>query len=190
VVEGITYPLIFKVFKPKNRLKEGDNYKTKPELAVEIIQELKTWNFRIKMVLADSLYGESGDVISLIEREKLNYIVAIRSNHGVWMLPGERKRYNRWIAYEQKLQKRKSETRYIREIIFGKRRHQRYYQISKREVPDPKGEESWYIMTNLGGNIIKQVGILYSLRNWIEYAFKQFKEEYHAFFRRGRLNQA
>jgi hypothetical protein len=32
-------------------------------------------------------------------------------------------------------------------------------------------------MTNLEGNIIKQVGFLYSLRNWIEYAFKQVKDE-------------
>lgn len=40
VVDGITYPLLFKVFKPRNRLKLGDIYKTKPELGVEIIQEL------------------------------------------------------------------------------------------------------------------------------------------------------
>ncbi|GFE72188.1 transposase [Chroococcus sp. FPU101] len=32
-------------------------------------------------------------------------------------------------------------------------------------------------MTNLEGNIIKQIGVLYSLRNWIEYAFKQIKDE-------------
>jgi len=37
---NITLPLIFKVFKPKETLKEGDNYKTKIELAIEIITEL------------------------------------------------------------------------------------------------------------------------------------------------------
>lgn len=60
VREGITYPLIFKIFKPKNRLKEEDTYKTKPQIALEIISR----GFRIKMVLADSLSGESGDIIS------------------------------------------------------------------------------------------------------------------------------
>lgn len=127
VVEGITYPLIFKIFKPKTRLKPGETYQTKPQLAVAIIEELKTWGLRIKLVLADSLYGESGDVIEAIGKQKLKYIVAIRSNHGVWMLPGQRVRYNSWLAYEQKLQRRKTETRYIREIIFGSPRAIRYY---------------------------------------------------------------
>lgn len=35
VVDDITYPLMFKVFKPRTRLKEGDEYKTKPQLAKE-----------------------------------------------------------------------------------------------------------------------------------------------------------
>ena len=66
---------------------------------------------------------------------------------------------------------------FIREIVFGKRRTTRYYQISKRAVPDPTGDESWYIMTNLKRNITLYVAPLYSLRNWIEYGFKQVKNE-------------
>ncbi|MBW4690058.1 MAG: transposase [Komarekiella atlantica HA4396-MV6] len=41
IVDGITYPLMFEIFKPKNRLQDGDKYKTKLQIAVEIIQELK-----------------------------------------------------------------------------------------------------------------------------------------------------
>ena len=40
VYENITFPLIFKVFKPKGTLKESDTYKTKIELASSIIIEL------------------------------------------------------------------------------------------------------------------------------------------------------
>jgi SRSO17 transposase len=40
VYENITFPLSVKVFKPKEALKEGDKYKTKIELASEIITEL------------------------------------------------------------------------------------------------------------------------------------------------------
>ncbi len=143
VVEGITYPLIFQIFKPKTRLLAGDKSKTQPQIAVEIIQELQEWGFKIKLVLADSLSGESGDVISSLEKLKLMFVVAIRSNHGVLMPPGSRKRYNRWKAYEQKLSHRQTETRYLREIIFGQRRRLRYYQISKSNTPDPTGDESW-----------------------------------------------
>ena len=38
ILEGLTFPLMFKVFKPKKRLKAGDIYQTKIQLAQEIIQ--------------------------------------------------------------------------------------------------------------------------------------------------------
>jgi len=46
-------------------------------LAVEIVQELKALGFKIKLVLADSLYGESGDVIGGTTKLELQFIVAI-----------------------------------------------------------------------------------------------------------------
>jgi SRSO17 transposase len=39
VLDHLTFPLLFKVYKPHTRLKSEDTYKTKPELAVEIIEE-------------------------------------------------------------------------------------------------------------------------------------------------------
>ncbi|MGE5656381.1 MAG: transposase, partial [Actinomycetota bacterium] len=154
-----------------------DVYRTKPELAQAILKELKEFGFAIKLVLADSLYGESGDIITLLERLNIDFIVAIRSNHGVLMLPGQKVRYHRWKAYQQHLSHRQSETRFVREIIFGKRHRLRYYQITKGDTPDESGNNSWYIMTNLPGKIEREVAQLYSLRNWIEYGFKQVKNE-------------
>ena len=51
---GMTFPLIAKVYKPQERLKEGDEYKSKPKIGGEIIQKLKEMGFKIKLVLADS----------------------------------------------------------------------------------------------------------------------------------------
>lgn len=176
IVDNITYPLSFKIFKPRHRLKEGDIYKTKPQLAEEIIRELLAFGFKFKLVLADSLYGESGNVIGVLKELKLNFIVAIRSNHGVLVGPGQRVRYNSWRAYQQNLSHRQPERRYIREIIFGKRRTIRYYEITKSDTKTSKSD-TWFIMTNLPGNIQLVIGNLYSLRNWIEYGFKQVKNE-------------
>ncbi len=53
---NITFVLIVKVFKPKETLKKEDKYKTKLELASEIITELIDEGFNIELVLADSLY--------------------------------------------------------------------------------------------------------------------------------------
>jgi hypothetical protein len=41
---------------------------------------------------------------------------------------------------------------WIREIIFGKPRKVRFFQITKGEIADPDGD-SWYIMTNLKGKV-------------------------------------
>jgi SRSO17 transposase len=41
ILNHITFPLLFTVDKARTRLKLGDSYKTKPELAVAIIQELQ-----------------------------------------------------------------------------------------------------------------------------------------------------
>lgn len=55
VVKNMSFPLMFKIFKPKKRLKEEDTDKPKIELAVEIINELIEKRFKFEIVLADSL---------------------------------------------------------------------------------------------------------------------------------------
>lgn len=59
LIEGMTFPLIFEVYKPKERLERGDAYRTKPEIAAILIQKLQAMGFKFKLVLDDSLYGES-----------------------------------------------------------------------------------------------------------------------------------
>jgi SRSO17 transposase len=177
VVDGITYPLLFKVFKPQSRLKAGDEYKTKPQLAVEIIEEVKALGFNIAQVVADSLYGESSTFLGALATMKLPFIVAIRSNHGVWLSPEQEVYSEAWTSYDQPLAEKPTERRYIREIIFGERRSTRYYEITKGSTEDPKQADTWQIMTNLSGEIQSQVALLYTLRTWIEYSFKQVKHE-------------
>ena len=49
IYENLTFPLIFKIFKPKGRLKENDTYKTKIELASSIVTELIEFGFKFVM---------------------------------------------------------------------------------------------------------------------------------------------
>ena len=173
----MTFPLKFKVFKPRERLKEGDKYKTKPELGAELIKELKAIGFKIKRVLADSLYGEShSNFISVIERLGIEYAVAIRSNHGVWLPKEAKVRANRWREFEHIRWDGKRETRYIREIIYGKRRKIQYWEIT-RDKKNIKPENIWFVMTKIPQIKYKQVGQIYGVRMWIEYGFKQSKSE-------------
>lgn len=94
------------------------------------------------------------------------------------MAPGQKVRYyNRWRAYTQGVSHRPPETRYIREIVFGHVRQERYYEISKTCNPTTNPLETWFVMTNLPKSWQLELSKRYSLRGWIEYGFKQVKNE-------------
>jgi len=84
LVDGLTFPLMFEIYKPKERLKLNDSYLSKPQIASQMIREIKAMGFEIDCVLADSLYGESTSTfIRCLQGLNLQVAVAIRSNHGV-----------------------------------------------------------------------------------------------------------
>jgi len=67
VYQNITFTLVVKIFKPRGTLKPEEHYKTKIELASEIIEELIAQGWNIELVLASSLYGESSQFISTLQ---------------------------------------------------------------------------------------------------------------------------
>ena len=179
LIDTMTFPLMFEVYKPKERLGPNDVYKTKPEIAAEMIRALRQMGFTIELVLADSLYGESGvNFISVLHELTLEYVVAIRSNHGVWMPQGQRVRYNRWRSFERAFSTGAIEERFIREIVFGKGKERpiRYWEITTDPETLPSNS-TWYVMTKKAGIRYQEVGNLYGMRNWVEYGLKQSKNE-------------
>ena len=177
VWKNITFPLTFEVYKPEERLEPGDVYRSKPQIAAQMIRELQAMGFKFKLVLADCLYGQSeSNFISVLPELKLEFVVAIRSDYGVWLPQGQRVRHNRWRAFERIFANGEKEKRYVREIIFGKRRAIQYWQITTDPLSLP-GNSTWYLMTKIAGLKYKQVGNYYGLRNWVEYGLKQSKNE-------------
>lgn len=176
VYKNITFPLSVKVFKPKGKLKAEDKYKTKIELATEIIAELMDEGFNIELVLADSLYGESSQFIQKLTEYQLAYVVAIRTNHGVWLPANQSVRALRWCKFARTFSNQKSETRYIREVVYGKKRAISYWEITTEPETMPENS-TCFVMTNLQGNLKKTLGDLYGMRTWVEYGFRQCKQE-------------
>ena len=177
VIDNITFPLMFEVYKPKERLKVGDRYQSKPKIAADMIQALIDIGFEFELVLADSEYGESGShFVSLLHTLNLPYVLAIRSNHAVWLPKDQKVRTNRWRAYERTLSDGRQETRFIREIVYGKRCLQQYWQLTTDKETLPSAS-TWMVMTYVKDISYRQVGDLYGLRNWVEYGFKQCKNE-------------
>lgn len=177
LIDNITFPLRFEIYKPKSRLKTGDVYRSKPEIAAAMVRSIKEMGFEIDLVLADSLYGESETTfLGCLEELKLKFIVAIRSNHGVWLSQGQRVRANKWRKFDRAFTDGTKEVRYVREIIFGKKRNRRYWEITTDTETLPSNS-TWYVMTEIPELKYKHVGNLYGCRNWVEYGLNQSKNE-------------
>ncbi len=94
VLDGVTFPLLFEVYKPQRRLKADDEYRTKPQLAAQLLRQVRAAGFTIELVLADSLYGESDKFLEALG--DLPFVVALHDDHGVWLGPGQAIRYTDW----------------------------------------------------------------------------------------------
>lgn len=130
-----------------------------------MMRKLRELGFKLKLILADSLYGESdSNFISVLCELQLSFVVAIRSHHGVWLPQGEKVRYNRWRPYHRISSDGKPEKRYIREIVFGKRRLIQYWQVTTAPETLPQNS-TWYLMTKIPGAKSKDVGNLSGCRN-------------------------
>lgn len=177
VLDNVTFPLCFQIFKPERRLKSSDTYLSKPTIAGQLVRQLVADGFKIKLVLVDALYGESGPFISILEEIKLPYVVAIRENHGVWMQRGERVRSTRWRPFQRVFSDGSEEQRFVREMVFGKRHHIRSYELTSDPEKLPT-TTTRFVMTNLEDELRHSLGNFYGLRTWIEYGYKQIKNEF------------
>jgi SRSO17 transposase len=101
VLDTVTFPLAVALYKPKTCLKPSDVFQTKPQLALELIEQLLAVGLSVEVVLADTVYGESGAFVSALEQRRRRYVVAIRSSHGVWMDAHKRIRTPSWRAFER-----------------------------------------------------------------------------------------
>lgn len=176
LVAGMVLPLCFEVYKPKERLKAGDVYQSKPQIAATMIRQLQAMGFRFDLVLADSLYGESKrNFVSVLEELQLPYLLAIRSNHKESMLPEQQMEYGEWTEFERVFTDGEKETRYLREIIYGTTRETRYWQITTEPDTLPKNS-TWFIQSRAPALKLVEIGNVYGFRTWVEYGLKQSKD--------------
>ena len=137
ILGNIVFPLIFKVFKPQATLTSEDTYKTKPELAGEIIKSLRELGFKFDVVLADCLYGESKTFRTVLNECQLKYALAVRSNHGAWS-DSELVEYGNWQTFDRIFSNGKEQIYYIQEIICQGSKDIRYWKITKDILKEKK----------------------------------------------------
>ncbi len=176
LVDGMILPLTFEVYKPRERLKENEEYHSKPQIAAQMIRQLQAMGFVFELVLADSLYGESkANFVNVLDELKLPYILAIRSDHGLW-LPAEEEVYQKpWQEFKRTFSNGTTEVRYMAEVIYGKRHRKQYWLLTTDPQTLPDNSTS-FVMVCAPAVALTEIGNQYGFRTWIEYGLKQAKD--------------
>ena len=176
LVEGMIIPLTFEVYKPRERLKDKEEYQSKPQIAARMIRQLQAMGFQFELVLADSLYGESKvNFVNVLDELKLPYILAIRSNHALWLPQDQEVIQEAWQKFERTFSNGTTEVRYLAEVIYGQRHRKQDWLLTTDPETLPDNSTS-FVMVCAPAIKLKEIGDHYGFRTWIEYGLKQAKD--------------
>jgi len=192
-------PLGVRPYRPASRLPKGRTdpaFQTKPQLAWALIQEARAAGIPFRLVVADSVYGESSDLEAKLFAAQIPYIMGLRPSHGTWQFVEDPKHPPAFTPAEaaQRLPREAWErtvrsdshgqqlVRYIAELELGTTYGPTTSVRLIAATLDPrqlKPESTWYLATSfpLAQVSAEQVYELYRLRDWIEHFYKPVKHE-------------
>lgn len=206
--ERVYYPLAVEPFTPKQHFPRGmadPAYRTKPQIALELVKQAVDDGIPFRAVVADAFYGENDGFRSGLAQKNIGYVLALRPSHAWWApvgtvnslveaaqaaawdgpdAPGD------WQSVERTFRDGHTETWWALELgvgPYGPHRHQRAVVATTdpATLPEPT---TWYLVTNLPAPDatppfatalapadVREVVRLYGLRNWVEQSYKQVK---------------
>jgi DDE superfamily endonuclease len=85
--ERIYWPAHVQPYTPASRLPKGKRdpgFRTKPQLAVELVQAAREAGIGFRAVVADCFYGDNDGFTEALGAAKVAYVLAVRPRKGVW----------------------------------------------------------------------------------------------------------
>jgi hypothetical protein len=206
--ERVYWPLTVEPFTPKQHVPRGMSdpaYRTKPQIAVELVAQAVADGISFRAVVADSFYGENDTFRSGLHDLGVAYVLALRPSHAWWApigttgslaeaalqaawegpdAPGD------WQSVVRTFRDGHTEPWWALEVTVGPygptRRHRAV--IATTDPATLPEHTTWYLLTNLPapGVVhtaapvlpaadVAEVVRLYGLRNWVEQSYKQVK---------------
>jgi len=85
--ERVSWPIDVVPYTPASRLAKGKRdprFRTKPQLAAELIQAARTAGVSFRAVVADCFYGDNVGFTEALGRAGVAYVLAVKPRKGVW----------------------------------------------------------------------------------------------------------
>ena len=190
---------------PASRLPGGERdpgFRTKPQLAVELVQAAREAGIEFRAVVADCFYGDNPGFTQALTAAKIPFVLALKPRKGTWA-PAEQahtpveaagelgwrgpSRPGQWRRIQRRFRDGHSETWWAADAQLGGWGLERRLRLVVASTDPARlpGHSSWYLVTNLprpAGRRAQQANLtevvrLYGLRNWVEQGYKQVKGE-------------
>ena len=203
--ERVYWPVHAVPYTPASRLPGGERdpgFKTKPQLAVELVQAAQQAGIGFRAVVADCFYGDNPGFTQALTAAEIPFVLALKPRKGTWA-PADQAhspveaardlgwrsltRPGQWRRIQRRFRDGHTETWWAADATlggFGPDQRLRLV-VATTDPGSLPGHSSWYLLTNLPrpssrraqqANLAEVVR-LYGLRNWVEQGYKQVKGE-------------
>jgi hypothetical protein len=199
------WPLHAVPYTPASRLAKGKSdpgFRTKPQLAVELVEAARQAEIPFRAVVADCFYGDNTGFVEALGAAKVAFVLALKPRKGIWApddaahTPVEAARALGWAGpgrpgpwrrVTRRFGDGHTQTWWAADAHlggWGPDRHHRLVVATTDPATLPK-LTTWYLLTNLArpaGRRAQQTQLseivgAYGLRNWVEQGYKQVKDE-------------
>jgi SRSO17 transposase len=199
------WPVHAMPYTPAARLPGGEQdpgFKTKPLLAVELVQAAQQAGIRFRAVVADCAYGDNPGFTQALGAAGVPFVLALKPRKGTWA-PADQAHTPTEAARELGWRNPSSPGRWRRVVRRFRDGHTQTWWAADAQLSgwgpdrplrlvvasiDPgrlPGHSTWYLLTNLPRPTSRRaqpanladIVRLYGLRNWVEQSYKQVKGE-------------
>jgi hypothetical protein len=199
------WPLHAVPYTPASRLAKGKSdpgFRTKPQLAVELVEAARQAKIPFRAVVADCFYGDNTGFVEALGHAGVAFVLAHKPRKGTWAPADEPHtpveaarelgwggpgRPGPWRRVTRRFRDGHTETWWAADARlggWGPDRHHRLVVATTDPARLPK-LTTWYLLCNLArpaGRRAQQAQLAeivatYGLRNWVEQGYKQVKDE-------------
>ena len=195
--EAVYWPVGFEPYTPKHHFAKGKAdpaFRTKLQIAGELVAAAVADNLPFRAVVADSFYGEDAGFRQRLHELAVRYVLALKPSHTWWHqigtvgalweaaeLAGWRgpTAPGAWVAVERRFRDGHAERWWALEVEAGPYGAARGLRavVATTDPATLPDHSTWYLATNLPlrDADLAEVVRLYGLRMWVEQSYKQTK---------------
>jgi SRSO17 transposase len=191
-----SWPVHAVPYTPASRLPAGERdpgFRTKPQLAIELVQAAQQAGIGFRAVVADCAYGDNPGFTDALTAAKVPFVLALKPRRGTWA-PAEAAhtpveaaaelgwrgstKPGRWRRVTRRFRDGHAETWWAADATLGGWGPDRRLRLVVATTDPARlpGHSTWYLLTNLPRPATRRaqqaeladIVRLYGLRNWVE----------------------